>query len=345
MSSDAVSIPTLHYGGIIYDRSLALLTGVVAPKGMLLNYEVVPDITELFRRVCADAEFEAAEISLSSLMAMISRGDNRYVGIPVFPSRCFRHSFVFIRTDRGIEGPADLAGKVMGVEEYQMTAAVWIRGFLEHDYGVPPDAIRWRYGGMTKPGYRPRLAHSLPPEINIELIPQDRALEEMLYAGELDALLTTAVPQRYRAGDTGLVTRLFRNYRAVEAEYFQRTGIFPIMHTVAVRRDVYEARRETASALLEAFKEAKALAHDRLVDLNALAVELPWLGADLEELDALFGGDAFPIGYEPNAHVLETLAAYSHEQGLSSRLIDPRELFAPETLYASTVTSGVGACP
>jgi 4,5-dihydroxyphthalate decarboxylase len=239
---------------------------------------------------------------------------------------------VFIRADRCIDGPGDLTGKLVGVEEYQMTAAVWIRGFLEHDYGVPPSRVRWRYGGLTKPGYRARLALSLPPEIDIESIPPDRALEEMLYAGDLDALVTTAVPRRYQSGEQDVVRRLFSDYRAVEAAYFRRTGIFPIMHTVAIRRDVYETRRGIASALLEAFKESKRLARDRLTDLNALAIELPWLGAELEELGTLFGGDAFPIGYEPNAHVLQTLAAYSYEQGLSGRLVDPRELFAPETL-------------
>jgi 4,5-dihydroxyphthalate decarboxylase len=329
---DTIAVPTLHYGGVIYDRSLALLMGVVKPKGMQLHYEVVSDISELFRRVCADAEFEAAEISLSSLTAMVSRGDDRYIGIPVFPSRCFRHSFVFVRTDRGIGGPTNLAGKLVGVEEYQMTAAVWIRGFLDHDYGVPPKALRWRYGGLTSPGYRPRLPLSLPSEIDIQPIPGDRALEEMLYAGDLDALVTTAVPQRFWSDPRGPVRRLFEDYRAVEREYFQRTGIFPIMHTVALRRDVYEARPETAVALLDAFREAKEVAHNRLTDLNALAVELPWLSSDLEELNALFGGDAFPIGFEPNAHVLATLVRWSYEQGLSSRLVDPHELFAPETL-------------
>lgn len=322
---------TLNYGGVLYDRTLALLAGTAGAGEVKLDYNVVPDIAELFKRVCADAEFEAAEISLSSLTSMVSRGDDRYVGIPVFPSRCFRHSFIFVRSDRGIKEPRDLAGKLVGIEEYGMTAAVWIRGLLEHDFGVPPGEMRWRFGGLTTPARHERIPLSLPKDIELEPIPQDRALEEMLFAGDLDALVATGIPAQFEPTG-GPVERLFGDYQEVERRYFQRTKIFPIMHTVAVRRDVYGKRPDAPSLLLDAFREAKDAARERLYDLHSLAVQLPWLGAELEVIDELFAGDPFPIGFDENLHVLQTLVEYSHEQGLSDRQVDPRELFAPETL-------------
>lgn len=321
----------LNYGGVLYDRTLALAAGVAGKDKVRLEYNVVPDIAELFKRVCADAEFEAAEISLSSLTSMVSRGDDRYIGIPVFPSRCFRHSFIFVRSDRDIDEPKDLVGKLVGIEEYGMTAAVWVRGLLEHEFDVPPKAMRWRFGGLTTPQRHERLALALPPEIELEAIPGDRALEEMLFAGDLDALVATGIPHAFDPKG-GPVKRLFPNYREVERDYLQRTGIFPIMHTVAVRRDVYEKHPETPAILLQAFHEAKDIARERLYDLHSLAVQLPWLGAELELIDELFGGDPFPIGFDENVATLETLVKYSYEQGLSARLVDPRELFAPETL-------------
>lgn len=320
----------LNYGGVVYDRTLALMSGRAGEGRIGLDYNVVPDIAELFKRVCADAEFEAAEISLSSLTSMISRGDDRYIGIPVFPSRCFRHSFIFVRGDR-IQEPADLAGKRIGVEEYGMTAAVWVRGVLEHDFGVPPSAIHWRFGGLATPARHERLPLELPDDVELEPIPADRALEEMLFSGDLDALVATGIPAQFDHR-RGPVKRLFENYLEVERDYFKRTGIFPIMHTVGVRRDVYERHPEAPGLLLDAFREAKELSRERLDDLHSLAVALPWLGAELEQIEELFDGDPFPFGFEANARVLETLVGYSYEQGLSSRRVDPRELFAPEVL-------------
>lgn len=320
----------LNYGGVVYDRTLALVADTVGGDRISLDYNVVPEIGELFRRVCADAEFEAAEISLSSLTTMISRGDDRYIGIPVFPSRCFRHSFIFVRSDRGIERPADLAGKRIGIEEYGMTAAVWMRGIFEHEYGLAPKDVKWRSGGLIAPGREERIPLDLPAEIDFDHIPDDRALEEMLFAGDLDGLVATGVPAQFDHNG-GPVKRLFEDYVEVERDYFSRTGNFPIMHTVAVRRDVYERHPEAPALLLEAFREAKALARERLYDLHSLAVQLPWLGAELERVEDLFDGDAFPIGFEENREVVGTLTRYNFEQGLSERLVDPAELFAAET--------------
>lgn len=319
----------LNYGGVVYDRTLELMAGPIGE--VKLRYNVVPDIAELFKRVCADAEFEAAEISLSSLTSMISRGDDRYVGLPVFPSRCFRHSFIFVRSDRGIDEPKDLAGRLVGVEEYGMTAAVWMRGILEHEHGVAPKDIRWRFGGLTSPARHERIPLQLPEDVEHSPIPNDRALEEMLFAGDIDALIATGIPEQFDHTG-GPVKRLWADYQEVETAYYERTKIFPIMHTVAVRRDVYEQHPEAPAQLLEAFKEAKRISRERLYDLHSLAVQLPWLGTELERVEDLFGGDAFPIGFEENEMVLDTLLGFNYEQGLSERRVEPRELFAPETL-------------
>jgi 4,5-dihydroxyphthalate decarboxylase len=325
-----VSRLPLSLGCAVYlDRTLALATGEVTPMGVDLNFQPMA-ISELFRRMTRHAEFDAAELSLSTLMIMRSSGDDRFVAIPVFPARAFRQRQLYVNPESGIERPEDLAGKRVGLREYQITAALWMRAFLQHDFGVEPSSIHWRYGGVETPYWAERLEHATPAGVDLQRIPPDRSLVGMLEAGELDALALTHAPKSFHEGSPK-IRRLFPDYRPVEQDYFRRTGYFPIMHTVVVRRDVYEANRWVATSLLRAFQEAKEAGRRRVRDMDILAVSDPWWETELEAVDEVFGGDPFPYGFAANANILEAATQYSFEQGLSQRKLDPAELFAPET--------------
>ncbi len=317
-------------GGDYWDRTRPLIDGTIRPAGIDLTYDVIPP-GDLFRRMCQTAEFEASEMSTSSFMAMITRGDDRLVGIPIFPSRVFRHRMIFVNRNAHIERPQDLAGKRVGVPEYQMSAAVWQRAFLRHDYDVHPSQIEWYQGGLDHHGYRERMAIDLPPEIRIQIIPDDKTLYGMLAAGELDALIGSSQPKQFRP-DHLTICRLFPNYREVEKDYFRRTGLLPMMHMVAIRRDVYEKHRWVVKSLMDAFEAAKAVGWERLVALAKRPATFPWLFDDLEEVYEVFGGHPYHYGFEENFQTLQTYTEYSFEQGLSKRKLDPKELFAPESI-------------
>lgn len=320
----------LTYSGLLYlDRTLPLLLDQVRPEGIDFNYVVCDSPGDLFRRQCQYAQFEVSELSAASYLAMLSRGDDRFTAIPVFPSRNFRHSQIYVHAGSGVDQPSDLRGRRVGILEYQMTAAVWIRAFLAHDYGVDPTEVSWFTGGLIEPGFAERLAVEPAPGVVVRSIGPDQTLEAMLEAGELDALVTVQPPQCFGRSDA--VRRLFADYPRVEREYYTRTGHFPIMHVVAVRRDVYEANRWIALSLYEAFEKAKAVGVRRLRSITGLAVALPWLAAALEDVDEHFAGDAFPYGVQENLATLEALTEYAAEQGIASRQVGVDELFAPET--------------
>ena len=323
---------SVTYAGAEYlDRMRALQFGIVKPEGVDLTYLPINHVGELFRRMAQDAEFDVSEMSMSTLMVMVSQGDDRLIGIPVFPSRAFRHSQIYVSAASGIERPEDLAGRNVGVPEYQMTAALWQRALLQHDYGVGGEDVHWWTGGLKTPEYHERHHHSLPPGVTLDRIPSEKALESMLDAGEIDALIHAHAPDHFRAGSPN-VRRLFPNYREVEMDYYRRTRLFPVMHTVVVRRDIYEASPWIVTSLLDAFEASKQLGYARMRDLDTLAIGHPWLAAEWDDVRAEFGGDPFVYGYEPNLHLLEAMAQYSHEQGLSDRKLHPEELFAPESL-------------
>jgi 4,5-dihydroxyphthalate decarboxylase len=325
----------LNYGGVSYlDRTRALETGEISPAGIDLNYVVPASIGDLFRAVAARAEFDVAEFSLCTLMVMIGKNDNRLVGIPIFPSRAFRHEQIYVNVNSGIKQPSDLAGRQVGISEYQMTAALWVRALLQHDYKLSANKILWRTGGLFVPRHAARMPIDLPAGLELKQIPDGDTLEGALLDGRIDALVSTEPPRAFVAGDPR-IGRLFPDVRRVELEYFKRTGFFPIMHTVVMRRDVYESNRWIAMSLLNAFNEAKRLGRERLAYQGAYAIALPWLSLETEELNALFGGDAFPYGFQSNLRILEAMTTYAHEQGLTSRKLDPRELFAPEALVDS----------
>jgi 4,5-dihydroxyphthalate decarboxylase len=313
-----------------YDRTRAIFDGRVRPDGIDLTCLDLP-VEETFFRMLRHHEFDVAEMSLSSYVVSCFAADPPFIAIPVFPSRFFRHSCIYVNAAAGIARPQDLAGRTVGTPEYQMTAPVWIRGILADDHGVPVDGVMYATGGLEEPGRPEKLALDLPPSIRIRRIGPDQTLSAMLAAGEIDALYTARAPSSFTAGD-GRVRRLFEDFAAVERDYFRRTGTFPIMHTVVIRRDVYQRRRWIAQSLTKAFVEAQRRAYDDLAQTAALAVMLPWLVAHLEETRREMGRDFWPYGFAPNAGTLATFLRYSHEQGLSPRRLAPEDLFAPETL-------------
>ncbi len=313
-----------------YDRTRALMDGSVQPQGIDLNYLNMP-VEETFFRMLRHQEFDAAEMSLSSYSVSLSRPGKPFIAIPVFPSRFFRHSCIYVNADAGIKVPKDLIGKRVGNPEYQMTAPVWIRGILSDHYGVPVDSVTYCTGGEEEPGRSEKLKLDLPSNIRVQPIGDHQTLSQMLLDGEIDALYTARMPSSFRTGG-GRVKRLFANYVDVERQYFRDTGIFPIMHTVAIRRELYEANRWVAQSLYKAFVEAQRLTYQDLEETAALKTMLPWAGAHVEEARREMGNDFWPYGLEHNRKTLETFLRYHFEQGLSKRLLTPGELFAPEAL-------------
>jgi 4,5-dihydroxyphthalate decarboxylase len=312
-----------------YDRTRALLEGRVPVDGIELNYLNLP-VEETFFRMLRHREFDVAELSLSSYTVSLFKEDRPFVAIPVFPSRFFRHSCIYVNRDSGIREPKDVAGKRVGVPEYQMTAAVWIRGILSDEYGVPVNSVSYFTGGEEEPGRQEKLALSLPSEIRVQPIGETQTLSHMLETGEIDALYTARMPSTYRNG-SGRVRRLFENYSAVERDYYLRTQIFPIMHTVAIRRDVYERNPWVAQCLYKAFVESQQEVYRALDNTAALKFMLPWLHEHVVQTQQVMGRDFWPYGLGPNEAVLATFLRYHFEQGLSKRQLAPCDLFAPET--------------
>jgi 4,5-dihydroxyphthalate decarboxylase len=313
-----------------YDRILPLAYGNIIPEGIRLNYMSL-EVEEIFWRQLRNQEFDVSESSLSSYAMLRSRGDDRFIAIPVFTSRYFRHSCVFINMQKGIKEPQDLIGKTVGLPEYQITAVVWLRGIFQDEYGVLPEDVHWRSGGEETPGRKEKIALDLPQEIDLQPIPADKYLSQMLDEGELDGLFTARAPSCFTNGSPN-VGRLFENYREVEEAYYQKTGIFPIMHTVILKREVYEKNPWIAVNLYKAFCQAKDMVMMGYFETAALRVTVPWLSGEVERLKNLFGEDWWPYGIEKSRKTLETFLRYHHEQGLSKRLMTVGELFAPETL-------------
>jgi 4,5-dihydroxyphthalate decarboxylase len=315
-----------------YDRTRALADGRVRPDGIDLVYLNQP-VEETFFRMMRFGEFDCSEMSLSSYVASLGREPQPFIAIPAFPSRFFRHSCIFVSARSGIRRPEDLKGKRIGVPEYQMTAPVWIRGILSDDYGVKVTDVQHFSGGEEEPGRDEKQKLDLPSSIRLQPIPHDKTLSAMLAAGELDALVTARAPSTFPKA----VNRLFPDYVQQEKAYYKRTKIFPIMHTVVIRRDVYAKNPWIAQALYKAFAASKKIAYDMYAQTAAMTTMLPWTVPQVEEAKAEMGEDWWPYGLAPNRHVLETFLRYHHEQGLSKRLYKPEELFARETLEAFRV--------
>jgi 4,5-dihydroxyphthalate decarboxylase len=318
-----------------YDRTRALLDGSVRPDGIDLNYLCLP-VEETFFRMARHREFDVAEMSFSSYCVSLNKPDRPFVALPVYPSRFFRHSCIYVNASSGIREPKDLIGKRIASPEYQMTAPVWIRGILQDHYGVPltnADSEPYRFGGEEEPGRIEKLKLDLPPNIKLQAIGPTQTLSQMLADGDIDALYTARAPSSFTRGD-GRVRRLFENYAEIERAYWRDTGIFPIMHVIVMRREIYEANRWIAQSLTKAFYAAQQMAYDDLAETAALKSMLPWLVAHVEEARREMGADWWPYGLEPNRKALETFTRYHFEQGLSKRQLGLDELFAPESLEA-----------
>jgi 4,5-dihydroxyphthalate decarboxylase len=313
-----------------YDRTRGLLEGRIQPDGIDLTYLNMP-VEETFFRMLRHQEFDVAEMSLSSYSVSLFKPGKPFVAIPVFPSRFFRHSCIYVNAGAGIKEPKDLIGKRVGNPEYQMTAPVWIRGILQDEYGVDPASVEYCTGGEEEPGREEKLKLDLPAKFRVTRIGAGKTLAAMLADGEIDALHAARIPSTFRSRP-GAVRRLFENYVEVERAYYRKTRIFPIMHTVAIRRDVYKANPWIAQSLTKAFVQAKQRVYENLYTTSALTTMLPWQIAQVEEVRRDMGDDWWPYGFEPNRHVLDTFLRYHHEQGLSPRRLQPEELFAPETL-------------
>jgi ABC-type nitrate/sulfonate/bicarbonate transport system substrate-binding protein len=318
----------LTFASCRYDRVEALRTGDVEPDGIELKMQMFPAGREIFDRMVGAHEFDLAELSSSEFISLMGRGDCPFVALPVFPSRVFRHGYIFVNTRAGIRAPKDLAGRRIGVPLYTQTAAIWVRGHLMHEYGVDLATIRWVQGAVEKGGshgspHAPRLLKSVPIEVNSS----GKSLEELLAAGEIDALIGSRKPPML--GRTPEIARLFADFRAIERAFWQQTKIFPIMHLIALRRELYEQYPWIAQSLYDAFEAAKARALARMHYGGSLSVMLPWLMSEVEEVDALFGGDAWPYGIEPNRPTLEALVRYMVEQSFISRAMPIEELFVP----------------
>jgi 4,5-dihydroxyphthalate decarboxylase len=318
-----------------YDRTRALQDGRVRPDGIELDYLSMP-VEETFFRMLRHREFDVAEMSLSSYVVSLSKPERPFIAIPIFPSRFFRHSSIYVNAGAGIREAKDLIGKRVGNPEYQMTAPVWIRGILADEYGVPVDAVTYVTGGEEEPGRSEKLKLDLPPSIRVERIGATQTLTAMLADGEIDALYTARMPSSFHRPD-GRVRRLFVDYVPVERDYYRRTRIFPIMHTVVIRRDIYERHPWVAQSMFKAFCEAQRLTYADLNVTAALMTMLPWAIAHVEETRREMGDDFWPYGFDCNRDVLATFLRYHHVQGLSPRQLDPEELFARETLESFVI--------
>ena len=313
-----------------YDRTRALQDGRVEVEGVDLTYLPLR-VEETFWRMLRYGEFDVAEMSMGSFLMARDKGAPRLIGIPVFPSKTFRHSCIYINTDSGIQKPADMSGKRVGVPEYQITMATWARGILQHEYGVAPEKMKWFTGGEEHPGRQDKVRHNLPPNIDIQAIPADKTLSGMLERGEIDAMISAHMPSPFVRRHPK-VHRLIANFREVEQEYFQRTKIFPIMHTLVIREEVYEKQPWIAQSLFKAFDESKRLCKEAMYEFSALKYMLAWSIDEMEKEREILGDDPWAYGLEPNRGTLETLIQYTYEQGLISKRFEVESLFAKSTL-------------
>ena len=330
-----MSLLRLTLGCTNYDRTRAVYDGRAPIEGVdIVPIALAPE--EVFHRAFKFEEFDITELSLSSHTLMTARGDSAYVGIPVIVSRVFRHSGIYIRTDRGIRRPEDLVGKTIGVPEYQMTANVWIRGILQDDYGVRPEDVNWVRGGLEEPGRGERAPLTLPPSIKLRQIPDDKTLSQMLADGEIDAIITARAPSVFRRGAAN-VDRLFPDYRKVEEDYFRRTGIFPPMHIIGIRKTLVEQHPWLPVSVYKSFVRAREIALDELEEIAYYFVMLPWALDDYKKAREIMPNDYWSYGLESNRKTMETFTRYHHEQGISSHRVKPEELFAASTLELAKV--------
>ena len=315
-----------------YDHVRDLVHGAVQADGIVLTAFVLP-VEEIFFRFIKNQEWDISEMSFAKFIGLLSQSGSPFVGIPVFPSRVFRHSAFYVRTDRGIKTAKDLEGRAVGIPEWAQTAGIYARGFLAETAGVDLAKIRWVQAGMNEPGRSEKVELKLPKGIRYEAR-ADTSVSAMLLSGEIDAAISARVPDAFQQGG-GKIVRLYPDYHGEEARYFQATGIFPIMHVIAIRGAVFERYPWAAMNLYKAFDEAKRRSLERMQDLTASRIPVPWAAALAEQWGKGFGADPFPYGLEPNRRTLEAFCRFAHDQGVTHRRLTTDDLFPPE-LRAST---------
>ncbi|SFR46894.1 4,5-dihydroxyphthalate decarboxylase [Litoreibacter janthinus] len=323
----------LSLGTWDHDRVMALHDGRVTVPDLKLAGEIHPT-SKLFPWAVKEARFDITEMSVSSYILQLSRGGSDYTAIPAFVSRAFRHNGFFARAGAGIKSPADFSGRKIGVPEYQMTAAVWMRGILADEYGVDCDAIHWRTGALDSGVRRERLELKLPDGMRVEPIAEGDTLQDMLLRGEIDGLLAPKPPQAFLDGNPDLI-RLIPDFEAAEQAYFQKTGFFPIMHLIGIRKSVADAHPALVRDLYDGFVAARDLAVDRLRSVwlgNANRLSLPWLGASMERTLATLGPDYWSYGFNANRAEIDAICRYSVQQHLAEFRVQPEALFHPSVL-------------
>jgi 4,5-dihydroxyphthalate decarboxylase len=311
-----------------YDRNRALFDGRVQIDGcdpvyMLLSPE------EMFFRAMRSRDFDITELSFSSYLVKHAQGDCPYIAVPVFLSRAFRHTSIYVRKDR-IRQPQDLKGKRVGIPEYQLTAIVWARSILQDDYGIRPEDVTWVRGGIDTPGRPEKIKLNLPAGVHVEAAPEGTTISQLLDAGEIDGFIAPRPPSG-AALQNPHVGWLFDDPTAVAKDYYRRTGIFPIMHVVGIRKEIAAAHPWLPAAVFKAFNASKAAALELLADTSATKVTLPFVEEQLKAAKDLLGEDFWSYGVQANRNTLQAFLKHHYAQGLSSRLVDVDELFHPST--------------
>jgi 4,5-dihydroxyphthalate decarboxylase len=310
-----------------YDHVRDLVNGVVRADGIVLTAFTLP-IEEITFRFIKNREWDVSELSFGKFIGYCSQGNSPFIGIPVFPSRVFRHSAFYVRADRGIAAPKDLEGKTVGIPEWAQTAGIYARGFLAEAANVDLRKIRWVQAGMNEAGREEKVEFTLPKGIQYQQR-RDTSISAMLLSGEIDAAICARVPDAFTNGG-GKIVRLYPDYRAEEKRYYDLTGIFPIMHVIAMRRAVFERYPWSAMNMFKAFEQAKARSLERIGDLTASRIPVPWAAAIAGEWGESFGADPFPYGLEANRKTLDAFCRFAHDQGVTARRLTPDDLFPKE---------------
>ncbi len=318
----------LSFACALYDRMLALYTGEVKPVGIDLNFMAIDQPRPIFDRMSGGQEFDVAEYSSSEYVQRFANKECPFVAVPVFPSIAFRLGFIAVNRKSGIKEPKDLAGKRIGVPLYTMTAAIFIRGLLQHEYGVDLSTCTWVQGAINAAGAHgsPTVLPLLKP-VKLEQGPPDKSLDDLIQEGAIAATIGTSMPESYRTNPD--IARLFPNFVELEKEYYKRTKIYPIMHLVAIKKSVYEKYPFVATSLFNAFQKAKDIALERMFNQRALRYMMPWIPRDIDEINEIFDGDPWPYGVEPNRPTLEALVTYLQDQHLIAYKPTLEELFVP----------------
>ena len=318
-----------------YDRTRAILDGRSMVKGWSIDATILSP-EDLFQKVIGKAPFDITEMSFSSYIMQVDRGEGSYIAIPAFVSRAFRHGGIYVRNGSGIKTPKDLEGCLVGIPEYQMTMALWVRGILHDEYGVNLNNLHYRTGGNNRPGHLKQLKLNLPKTIDVKPIAKEDTLNDLLLAGRLDAIISPSAPNSFYIPNQCRISQLFTEPALVEREYFARTGLFPIMHLIGIRRTLLEANPGLAAEVFKSFVDSRSLAIkdiENTARASSNRMTLPWFASEWESTKALMGDSPWPYGVTENLKELETALRYSYEQHLISRKLTIEELFAEETLH------------